>query len=87
MSRKRESVAALKQAAAEAEKGSEEEEGLRRRLQLDTGLYKDAVMQLKEIKPQIESLQKQLERSQRAQHDAFEAWRCDELTRVRNMIK
>ena len=41
------------------------------------------VLQLKELKPQIEQLQRQLERTLRAQQDEFEAWRVAELARAK----
>ena len=54
--------------------GEQEEEALRARLALDTGLYRDAVAQLKELKPKIEGLQAELARDQQKMLAEFEAW-------------
>ena len=77
VARKRASVAALREqiaAAAEGGGGEQEEEALRARLALDTGLYRDAVAQLKELKPKIEGLQAELARDQQKMLAEFEAW-------------
>ena len=77
VARKRASVAALREqiaAVAEGGGGEQEEEALRARLALDTGLYRDAVAQLKELKPKIEGLQAELARDQQKMLAEFEAW-------------
>ncbi|KAL3921021.1 MAG: hypothetical protein SGPRY_005044 [Prymnesium sp.] len=80
---KRASVAALKRDLAEGA-DSETEDRLRARLGHDTGLYKGAVSQLKEIKPEIEKLQSQLQLSQAVMHKDFEEWRQAAVARLKS---
>ena len=47
---------------------------LRLRLQLDTAAYKDAVAQLRELKPQIGELQQQMQTVQQQLEADFAAW-------------
>ena len=75
------SVGELRQALAAGGGGdaaTEEEaaaaSSLRLRLQLDTAAYKDAVAQLRELKPQIGELQQQMQRVQQQLEADFAAW-------------
>ena len=81
--RKRASLAHLKRGVAEAEaEGGEGEaalEQLRSQLALDTTLYKGGVAQLRELKAEIEAMQRALQESQAAMHDEFERWRGQAL--------
>ena len=78
----RRSVGELRQALAAGGGGggdaaAEEEEAagsLRLRLQLDTAAYKDAVAQLRELKPQIGGLQQQMQRIQQQLEADFADW-------------
>ena len=77
----RRSVGELRQALAAGGGGdaaTEEEaaaaSSLRLRLQLDTAAYKDAVAQLRELKPQIGELQQQMQRVQQQLEADFAAW-------------
>ena len=79
----RRSVGELRQALAASGSGggdaaAEEEEAaagsLRLRLQLDTAAYKDAVAQLRELKPQIGGLQQQMQRIQQQLEADFADW-------------
>lgn len=63
--------------------GEEEEASLRLRLQLDTAAYKDAVAQLRELKPHIGQLQEQLQRSQKALEAEFGKWHAAALAKAR----
>ena len=75
---KRNSVGELRQALAGGGGGGAEEEeaagSLRLRLQLDTAAYKDAVAQLRELKPQISGLQQQMQRMQQQLEADFADW-------------
>jgi len=77
----RRSVGELRQALAAGGGGdaaTEEEaaaaSSLRLRLQLDTAAYKDAVAQLRELKPQIGELQQQMQTVQQQLEADFAAW-------------
>ena len=77
----RRSVGELRQALAAGGGGdaaTEEEaaaaSSLRLRLQLDTAAYKDAVAQLRELKPQVGELQQQMQRVQQQLEADFAAW-------------
>lgn len=76
----RRSVGELRQALAAGggDAATEEEaaaaSSLRLRLQLDTAAYKDAVAQLRELKPQIGELQQQMQRVQQQLEADFAAW-------------
>ena len=79
---KRASATSLKREVAAA-MDDEAAERLRARLAHDTGLCKGAVAQLKEIKPQIEALQQQLQLSQAVMQKDFDAWRQAALARAK----
>lgn len=81
---KRRSVAQLRQAlqGGEAAEG-QEEEALRLRLQLDTAAYKDAVGQLRELKPRIGGLQEQMQRAQAHLEAEFAAWHAKAMATAR----
>jgi hypothetical protein len=79
---KRQTVTALKTELAEL---ADDDASMRarHRLQHDTGLYKGSVQQLRELKPEIESLQQQLHTSQQAMQRDFEVWRAAALVKAR----
>mmetsp|Transcript_21309 Transcript_21309/g.53099 ORF Transcript_21309/g.53099 Transcript_21309/m.53099 type:complete len:215 (+) Transcript_21309:1-645(+) len=80
---KRSSVTNLKHEIAQTQ-DDELADRLRARLAHDTGLYKGAVGQLKEIKPEIERLQHQLQLSQSIMQNDFEEWRQTAMLRFKS---
>ena len=80
---KRGSVGQLRARLAEAG----DDEAAQLRLQLETAAYKDAVGQLRELKPQIGQLQEQMQRLQGQMHDEFGAWHAKALQKARAAVK